>query len=207
MHKRILLTFGVLVLAGCATMNEEECRNADWTLIGFEDGSNGKSQSVIGDYRKDCAKTNVVPDLKAYQQGHAQGVRQYCVKNRGYQVGVSGVTYNNVCPPDLEPDFIAAYRLGLELYSIRRDINNLQHAVQQGQTDLDTCNQSISDQEKVLVSTNSTAEQRLQALSTMKDLQQQRDDLLAQVDSDGHRLKRLQRDAERMRLQHQSLGY
>ena len=34
-----LLALGIM--SGCATMNADECRNADWRIVGYEDGLQG----------------------------------------------------------------------------------------------------------------------------------------------------------------------
>jgi len=207
MLARVLLAVGLIMLTGCSTMNEEECLAADWKLVGFEDGSRGKTQSSIGEYRKDCAKVNVVPNLVAYQQGHLEGVRQYCIQGNGYRIGVNGGSYNNVCPPDLEPAFLAAFRHGHELYTIRRQIRNLQKSIQQSQSNLDTCQNEISATEKVIISSQSTTEQRIQALSDLKDLQRAREDYGVQLDDQQHHLEHLQDEASNLQLRHQRLGF
>ncbi len=69
----------ILSIVGCATMDKDECLVADWRLVGFQDGAQGKSAAAIGTYREDCASYRVVPDLDAYQAGRREGLLQYCV--------------------------------------------------------------------------------------------------------------------------------
>jgi len=207
MRARALMAVGLLVLTGCATMNEDECRTADWKLVGFEDGTAGKPQSTIGVYRKDCAKAGVAPNLDRYQQGYAQGVSQYCVKGNGYRVGVRGGAYYNVCPKELEPAFLTAYRHGQDLYAVRRDIRNMQKTIQQDQSNLEACQQDLTNLKNVIISSQSTADERLKALTDMKGLQQQRDDYVAQVEHDQRQLDLMRRDADSLQLQHQRMGY
>jgi len=59
----------VLALAGCSSMSEKECLNADWRKVGYDDGSAGKYTSIFDDYVKDCAKAKVMPDNQAYLLG------------------------------------------------------------------------------------------------------------------------------------------
>ena len=65
----------MFALAGCAGMSEQACLTSDWRTVGFEDGSLGRSEATIGNYRKQCAEHGVAPDLDAIVPGHADGVR------------------------------------------------------------------------------------------------------------------------------------
>ena len=104
-----LLTLSVgLYISGCATLNKDECRTADWRAIGYEDGSRGYHPSRIGQHREACAEYGVRPDMDAYRSGHAEGVRVYCKPHTGYRLGLRGTSYNDICPADLEEHFLAA---------------------------------------------------------------------------------------------------
>lgn len=50
-------------LSACASMSKDECLNANWKTIGYEDGSLGRPETTIQAHRKACAKINVTPDL------------------------------------------------------------------------------------------------------------------------------------------------
>ncbi|MGD8421173.1 MAG: DUF2799 domain-containing protein, partial [Gammaproteobacteria bacterium] len=115
-----------LAAAGCATMDKSECREADWRTIGLEDGSAGHAVSYIGNHRKACAEYGVTPDLAAYRDGHAIGVRQFCTPPNGFRQGRAGRGYAGVCPADLEQDFLAAHATGHRLYALDNEIDRLQ---------------------------------------------------------------------------------
>src|SRR6188508_963801 len=83
----------LLALAGCAGMSEQACLTSDWRTVGFEDGSLGRSEATIGNYRKACAEHGVSPDLAEYRAGHAEGVQTYCRPANGFEVGHSGAAY------------------------------------------------------------------------------------------------------------------
>ena len=93
----------LMVLAGCASLGKEECLNADWRTIGYEDGTRGYSGSRIASHRKACAKHGVTPDLDQYEEGRLLGLREYCTPRNGYRLGTMGKGYNGVCPSDLAP--------------------------------------------------------------------------------------------------------
>lgn len=63
---RIISFFALVVLvSSCASLSKDECVNADWRLIGYEDGSNGAGRVRIGQHRKACADHGVVPKTSA----------------------------------------------------------------------------------------------------------------------------------------------
>ncbi len=106
----------VLALAGCAGMSEQACLTSDWRTVGFEDGSLGRSEATIGNYRKACAEHGVSPDLDAYRSGHADGVKTYCRPGNGFEVGHSGgvcsITGGGVYRGCQMPGFFGAYFYG-----------------------------------------------------------------------------------------------
>jgi len=204
---RILLLLGLALLASCATMNEQECLKADWRLIGFEDGSQGKPQSAIGSYRKACAKASVVPELSRYQQGHLEGARQYCVRPNAYRAGVSGGAYYGICPKDLEPAFLTAYRDGQQLYFIQRDVRKLQSSIDRRQKEMDATQEQIKQHEQMIVDAKSSAKERRAALAELATLRQQLADYKVQQKQDKRALRQLERDANSLQLVHQQMGY
>jgi hypothetical protein len=113
-----LLTVFLSALSGCAAMSEQACLVTDWRTIGFEDGVAGRSSASIGNYRQACADYGVTPDLAEYRAGHDEGVEVYCRAGNGFEVGRNGSRYLGVCPANLEPDFLAAYNEGRQLYEL-----------------------------------------------------------------------------------------
>lgn len=102
--------------AGCATLSVEErtafCTNTDWYRYGVNDGTLGVPSSERGGMIADCAELGRPVDVIAYQAGRAEGLSEYCTVESGYEVGLSGRGYRNVCPPDLQPDFLQGYAQG-----------------------------------------------------------------------------------------------
>lgn len=47
---------------------------------------------------------------------HAEGVRIFCEKSNGYNVGSSGKVYNNICPKQQESAFLSEYRRGRKVW-------------------------------------------------------------------------------------------
>jgi len=160
-----------LLAGGCATLDKSECREADWTIIGLEDGARGRPLSYIGNHRKSCAEYGVKPDLALYQHGHADGLKQFCTADNGFSLGRAGRGYNNVCPPDLNGQFLAGYETGRELHALSSDISRMQNDVRDMQTELDGSTKRQQNVENLLVSGTISASTRKSLLDQVKQMQ------------------------------------
>lgn len=116
-----------LALAGCGggAMKEAECTTADWRALGYEDGAQGNGPGQFSVRRKACAEHGVTADFDAYMRGREEGLVYYCRPLNGYNVGNSGYRYDGVCPPDLEPAFVAAHADGFGLYQRRARMQSI----------------------------------------------------------------------------------
>ena len=159
-YKRLSILLGISLLGGCASMNKSECLNADWKMIGMEDGSRGRLVSYIGKHRSACAKYNITPDLTAYETGHADGVKQYCTHANGYQVGRNGAKYNGVCPGELEATFLNGYNAGHEHYIIQSHINELERSIDSVHAQIKELKDKVDEREKQLISGSMSIEER-----------------------------------------------
>lgn len=117
MRSRLILVLTVAAsAAGCATLSPEqrlaECQNTDWQRFGLNDGRLGVPTSDRSDTFTDCAELGEPVNLAVYQAGRTEGLQSYCTAESGYQVGIEGRRYANVCPPSLEPDFLQGYERG-----------------------------------------------------------------------------------------------
>lgn len=105
-------------LAACAGLSTEEraaaCAETDWYQFGLTDGTFGVATARRQDRFQQCADVGLPPDVAAYQDGHARGLQDYCTEPSGYQVAYDGKEYEGVCPPHLEPVFLAGYQRGEE---------------------------------------------------------------------------------------------
>lgn len=108
-------------LAGCETLNEDQCRAQDWLGIGQRDGLDGQPISRIEAHAKACSKFAVLPDPVAYERGREAGLRLFCTPPRGYRHGVAGNSYQGVCPPETEEAFLRAYSDGRLVHAAEAD--------------------------------------------------------------------------------------
>ena len=161
------------LLQGCATLDKDECMLADWRLIGYQDGVAGKSAVAVGEYREDCAKHAVVPDLDAYRAGREEGLQQYCKPDNGYRLGSSGHGFAAICPTALEDDFRAAYNVGRKLYLARSTVNKTHSRINNRKKALSNLEDDRAKKLAALIADGLKADQRVMILYEINELQQE----------------------------------
>lgn len=187
----LLCGLSALALSGCAsTMSKNECLTLDWRTIGYEDGVAGRSGSTIAQHRKACAAAGVSTDLNAYQQGRAEGLREYCQPENGFRAGVNGQTYGGYCAADLAEDFTLAYEAGQELRERRVRLNTVNSRLSYVHRETARLENGITGAGFAIVDGKATSEQRAAALLDMKHMVELRDRLqseIPQLESDKRR--------------------
>ena len=106
----------VLGMAGCSTLNREDCLSADWQLIGFNDGVEGRDAGRLEQHRDACSDYGVVPQIEPYLQGYNRGVRRYCTAINGYNEARAGKALNPVCSGELQWPFVRGFELGAQAH-------------------------------------------------------------------------------------------
>jgi hypothetical protein len=177
----ILIAAAAFALQGCASMNQEECVASDWRMVGYEDGAAGLPGHQIGNYRKACASHGVTPDLRQYQAGRREGLREYCQPPNGFNVGVNGGTYGGACPVDLEEDFLPAYQAGHKLHSLESKVAKASRQITYRERELDRLDKVMVYQQGIVISDEATVQQRLQALLEAKDVTEKKSKLEKQI--------------------------
>ena len=114
------------IFVGCATLSKNECLQADWLELGRKDGSLGQPRSLFQNHYEACLDHNVNADSEAYYSGREEGLKSYCTEQSGFEQGSAGNSYKHVCPAALEPDFLAGYEKGRELYQYEAKVASLQ---------------------------------------------------------------------------------
>jgi hypothetical protein len=176
-----LSLISLIGLGGCASMNADECVTSDWNAIGYEDGARGYGADQIGSRRQACAKHGITPDFEAYQAGHKKGLRQYCQPGRGFSLGKSGARYNGVCPAKLEADFIDAYNSGHQLYTLRSKVNGATNQISAKEHELEGTRDRIRSAEALLISSETTIQDRVLLLADLKELSERTGQLEAEI--------------------------
>lgn len=116
---------GALLLSGCASMSPEECMTAQWHEQGMRDGQNGYPRSRAAEHQEACSKVGMQIDMVQYQAGRDIGIRHYCTPENAIEQGRIGRSYQNSCPPELEPQFLDNYRSGYRVYTAQQQVNRL----------------------------------------------------------------------------------
>ncbi len=178
----ISMAAAVLALSGCATMSEDECLTSDWGAIGYEDGSRGYTMEQFSNRRQACAKHGVTPDFRAYQEGRDEGLVSFCQPSRGYNLGVSGGTYHGVCDVAMEEEFLDAYRVGHQLYSLRSNVQSANNRIYAKERELERVESSIRSSEARLIDPETTTEDRVLLLADLKDLSERTGELETEIE-------------------------
>ena len=171
----------LLGLSGCASMSADECAMSDWRTIGYEDGAMGYSADRLGNHRKACAKHGVAPDFEAYQSGRSEGLRQFCQPSRGFNLGASGGRYNGVCPSDIEPEFVDAFNTGHKLHTLQANVNQANYQINAREDELDRNKARIRQIESDLISSETSAEDRILLLVDLKEAAERTGEIEAEI--------------------------
>ncbi|MFC4309272.1 DUF2799 domain-containing protein [Steroidobacter flavus] len=171
----------LLAISGCATMDREECLAVDWRTVGFEDGVAGYSADRIGEHRKACAKHGVVPDLTAYQEGRAEGLREFCTPSNGFRLGSQGGSYRGICPSDLDPAFSDAFHDGRQLYTLESRLSNVSYRLDSARGELHDAESDIVTRSARAISSDATTEERAQAVVDVKHLGERVGELKSEI--------------------------
>lgn len=120
------VTFCMLVLGACASLNESDCQQGDWEQIGFQDGQRGRPLSRLEDHAKACLAYGIQPAELPYRAGRERGLNFYCTPANGLAVGRRGEGYAGVCPEWAESNFQAAYNVGRDIYVARQRLERVE---------------------------------------------------------------------------------
>lgn len=118
-----------VLLAGCASLDKNECRTADWYAIGLEDGARGRTVERLGDHRRACAEHGVTLQTDRYLAGRNEGLKSFCTFERGYSQGRAGQAYSGACPKEIAGAFVSGYQRGRELHELNRRLDETQREI------------------------------------------------------------------------------
>lgn len=158
-----LLSLMLLALTGCATLNESECRTADWLDLGRQDGRAGYPSTRLAEHREACIKHGVRPDERLYAEGRAQGLRDYCVLDNAVREGLAGRRYQDVCPPGAHRNFA--------------ELNQAAYAVHGARKEIDGVDSQLDSLERELRNAKTTESRRARIRDEIRDLDRKRERL------------------------------
>jgi hypothetical protein len=110
----------LLLLTGCASLNQQECQTLSPAALGRMDGRQGYGLWRLEKHIDSCARFGIPFEREPYLQARKQGLLFYCTAENGERVGLRGESYEGVCPPELEAGFLQRYRPAIHLYRADR---------------------------------------------------------------------------------------
>ncbi len=173
----IVLLLSVLLLPACSGMNEQACLVTDWRSVGFEDGIAGRSAGSIGNFRQACSKHGVSPDLAEYRAGHAEGVSIFCRASNGFEVGRRGSRYAGVCPAELEPEFLAAFSDGRQLYEFESAVRSLTNQIAARHHRREELTKQLASASAEIIADETGTERRTELVIGMAAMAKERDEI------------------------------
>lgn len=122
-NKAILL-LALSQLGACAVMSKQECLNADWRNVGYGVGLNGNinKSDAFNIRQRACEKHGASANWLQFQQGHADGVVQYCQLSNAVELGIKGASKaidKQICREHDYPGFGEAFSVGYKLHVLR----------------------------------------------------------------------------------------
>jgi hypothetical protein len=136
----------IVLLSGCSTLSEKECRTADWHQLGVRDGQQGKPASLLSDHQESCTKYGINPNEGQYLAGREAGLRQYCRLDNAFRIGMNGEEYGGVCPTDVDMAFRRNNAAALEVYNSKKKIEDIDRQLSKKEHELSE--KETSDKEK-----------------------------------------------------------
>ncbi len=207
MRMPLLALLGFLLLSSCASMSKDECLQADWYIKGLEDASEGYVISRMADHGKACARVKVIPLMTDYEAGHEKGARLYCVPEKGYSSGRAGSAYNDICPQDLENQFLRAYRDGQELFALQQQINRMSNEISSNESRVEVIYSEIQALHFDVSNRINDSRERQYKLRRIDELHFQITDLEVRSDRAAYELELFRHDFRIVESKHYRLGY
>ena len=122
-----LLTVAMLVLsvllAGCASLSEDQCRSGRWRDVGARDGRAGYPTERLLAHREACEEYGIAPLEDDYLAGYNEGLLQYCTPASAVREGLAGRSYQNVCPPPITNAFSALHAGAYAVWQARQEVD------------------------------------------------------------------------------------
>ncbi len=161
------------LINGCASLSENECRQANWYDIGFSDGLKGYGADYVFQHRDACAKYGISVNRPEYTRGYNDGLKQYCIPSNGYAVGVQGKSYNGVCKGPEADAFFRMYLKGKHEYEIEKRLGEI--------------NAEMEEIDSILIDAKTDKEERKNLLSRRRELELERTQLLVEKEMKNRR--------------------
>ena len=132
-----LILVGCTILAGCQSMNPEQCATADWQEIGRIDGRLGQNSRHVNLHRDVCEEVGTAVDLQRYEEGRKEGLNEFCSEAGAYDAGRKNFAYyDGLCPAELEVEFKKWYAAGRHLALLEKEREDTRAALEKKRKDI-----------------------------------------------------------------------
>lgn len=186
-------------LAGCETMTAEQCAGADWRGLGFQDAAQGGADRYA-DRAQSCAEKGFTPDGRAYSEGFAEGMFQFCQPPNGFLFARRGGTFNGSCPPELQYDFAAAYADGRRVHEAEAEVQTAEAELSNLQTRRRNYDEDIREAEAALAAAT-TNEDRARIRGDLERYRRERRDMSVDFERAEQRLYYARRRVDDLRYE------
>ncbi|WP_235869038.1 DUF2799 domain-containing protein [Photobacterium kishitanii] len=153
-------------------MNQQECETANWSALGYVDGSQGASSSQFSDRSSACSEYNVRANFNEYQLGYNQGLTIYCTENNGFFIGSKGQSYQGVCPQKTATLFLKGYNKGKELFSIRERVSQAEQDLRDEKDEIAHKKDKLNDLKNSLIYDKLSSRERREKLDEIDEINQ-----------------------------------
>jgi hypothetical protein len=187
--RNLVILFGLLMMAGCATLNKEECLRGDWRDVGYKDGVSGEPADRYAKHREACADHGVQPDERLYMNGRAEGLREYCQIDNAFQTGLKGKQYKGVCPPDIQSLFLRYNDAAYAVYKTREEIKNKHNSISAAQNRLGNKKTSDSSKSNIRGDIRKLESELDKLRNDLRDRERRLDELMAEARDSKRRSK------------------
>jgi hypothetical protein len=137
------------MLSGCSTLNEKECRTANWYQIGIHDGQFGEKSDLLEKHRAACQKYAIQAQDSEYVAGREQGLKQYCDLNNAFRLGLNGSGYKGTCPNEIDLKFARYNNAALEIYTIKNQIQDVEGKIAKEERERQIGKDSLKDRREL----------------------------------------------------------
>ena len=125
----VTATLTLLVMSGCATMNEQECLSADWESMGYADAREARQSTRLNKHHAACIEHGITADRGAYDRGYEKAISTFCSEDMAFIFGTGGEPVPSSCPANLLPALKIANEMGMEKHQQKKILDRNINAV------------------------------------------------------------------------------
>jgi len=188
-----------LLLTGCASMSEDECRQADWREVGYSDAAKGQNPARIADHREACAKANVRVDHAEYLAGFEAGLSLYCTPTTAFESAMRGRAYAVQCEQERFPSYADAFTVGQDAHQLSQQHAELSQSLQKTRQQMDTLISQIANEDNRLRAEDLSRRERDQIKRSIWNLRGIHDDQTRQAARIEQQMGQLEQEIQALR--------